>query len=187
MPAHLTLAEAVVALRSGGVIAYPTEAVWGLGCDPFDADAVRRLLRIKQREESKGLILIAASLAQIDQLIDTAALPSERLQSVLATWPGPHTWLLPCTSVVPAWLRGSHTTLALRVSAHPGVVALCEAFGGPLVSTSANPAGHEPAREAAALDPALMGQIDGVLDGVTGGLATPTPIRDAATGTVLRA
>ena len=187
MPVRLTLAEAIVALRSGGVIAYPTEAVWGLGCDPFDAVAVRRLLRIKQREESKGLILIAANFSQVAPLIDTAALPRERLQAVLPTWPGPHTWLLPCTSVVPAWLRGIHTTLALRVSAHPGVVALCEAFGGPIVSTSANLAGHEPARDADTLDPALLEQIDGVLDGVTGDLTAPTPIRDAASGTVLRA
>ena len=186
MMSRLTIAEAVAVLRNGGVIAYPTEAVWGLGCDPFDAVAVRRLLGIKQREESKGLILIAANLAQIAPLIDTDALLPERMQAVLATWPGPHTWLLPCTSVVPSWLRGIHTTLALRVSAHPGVVALCEAFGGPIVSTSANPAGHEPARDAAALDPALLEQIDGVLDGVTGGLPAPTPIRDAASGMVLR-
>jgi L-threonylcarbamoyladenylate synthase len=186
MSAHLTIPQAAAALRSGGVIAYPTEAVWGLGCDPFDQAAVRRLLRIKQREESKGLILIAADLSQIAALIDTDALPSERLHEVLATWPGPHTWLLPCTPAVPEWLRGIHTTLALRVTAHPAVVALCEAFGGPIVSTSANPAGHEPARDVDALDPTLLDQIDGVLEGSTGDLASPTPIRDAASGVVLR-
>ena len=187
MTSRLTLAEAVAALRSGGVIAYPTEAVWGLGCDPFDAVAVRRLLRIKQREESKGLIVIAANLAQIAPLIDADALQIERLQAVLASWPGPHTWLLPCAQAVPAWLRGMHATLALRVSAHPTVVALCEAFGGPMVSTSANRAGHAPARDVDALDPALLALIDGVVEGSTGDLPAPTPIRDAASGTVLRA
>ncbi len=186
MSARLTIEQAVAALHRGGVIAYPTEAVWGLGCDPFDAVAVRRLLRIKQREESKGLILIAANLAQIAPLIDADALPPERMQAVLATWPGPHTWLLPCTPPVPAWLRGAHATLALRVSAHPAVVALCETFGGPLVSTSANLSGHEPTRDADALSPALLEQTDGLLEGRTGDLATPTPIRDAASGTVLR-
>jgi L-threonylcarbamoyladenylate synthase len=186
MSVHLTIPQAVAALRSGGVIAYPTEAVWGLGCDPFDQAAVRRLLRIKQRAESKGLILIAADLSQIAPLIDTDVLPRERLHAVMATWPGPHTWLLPCTPAVPEWLRGIHPTLALRVTAHPTVIALCEAFGGPIVSTSANRAGHEPARDADALDPALLDQIDGVLDGSTGGLAAPTPIRDAASGTVVR-
>jgi L-threonylcarbamoyladenylate synthase len=186
MSARLTIAQAIAALRNGGVIAYPTEAVWGLGCDPFDAAAVRRLLRIKQRDVAKGLILIASSLSQIAPLIDTDPLPPERLQAVLSTWPGPHTWLMPCTPGVPAWLRGMHATLALRVTAHPTVIALCDAFGGPIVSTSANLAGHEPARDADALDPMLLEQIDGVLEGGIGDLAGPTPIRDAASGTELR-
>ena len=186
MSARLSIPQAVTALRAGGVIAYPTEAVWGLGCDPFNADAVRRLLTIKQRPESKGLILVSADLAQIASFIDLDALPIERLKEVRATWPGPHTWLLPCPSRIPAWLRGTHATIALRITAHTRVAALCNAFGGPIVSTSANLTGHEPARTIEELDPALLAQIDGVLDGVTGGLAAPTPIRDALSGTVLR-
>jgi L-threonylcarbamoyladenylate synthase len=187
MAATLTLDAAVAALHRGGVIAYPTEAVWGLGCDPFDAVAVRRLLAIKQREESKGLILIAANLAQIALLIDRDVLPPARIAAVLASWPGPHTWLLPCTTLVPDWLRGEHATLALRVTAHVGAAALCAAFGGPLVSTSANVAGRAPARTRDGLDPALLAQLGGVLDGATGGLDAPTTIRDAASGTLLRA
>ncbi|MEO8742275.1 MAG: Sua5/YciO/YrdC/YwlC family protein [Lysobacteraceae bacterium] len=187
MPTHLTVEQAAIALRNGGTIAYPTEAVWGLGCDPFNESAVRRLLEIKQRDVSKGLILIAARLAQLAPLIDTEALPPERMQAVLHSWPGPHTWLMPCTARVPAWLRGVHTTLALRVSAHPTVIALCDAFGGPLVSTSANLSGNDPVRDDSALDPNLLTRIDGVLEGSTGGLETPTPIRDAATGMILRA
>ncbi len=187
MAAHFDIPQAVAALRRGGVIAYPTEAVWGLGCDPFNAIAVRRLLRIKQRDECKGLILVSADLAQIASFIDLDALPMERLKAVRATWPGPYTWVLPCPSRVPEWLRGAHPTIALRISAHRRVAALCNAFGGPIVSTSANLAGREPARTIDALDPALLAQIDGLLDGITGGLETPTPIRDAASGTVLRA
>ena len=187
MPTHLTIEQAIAALRDGGTIAYPTEAVWGLGCDPFNEAAVLQLLDIKQRDVSKGLILIAARLAQLAPLIDTEALPPERMHAVLHSWPGPHTWLMPCTARVPAWLRGAHATLALRVSAHPTVFALCDAFGGPLVSTSANLSGNDPVRDSAALDPNLLSRIDGVLEGSTGGLETPTPIRDAATGTILRA
>lgn len=183
----LTLDGAVAVLHRGGVIAYPTEAVWGLGCDPFDASAVRRLLAIKQRAESKGLILIAANLAQVASLIDRNALPPARIRAVLATWPGPHTWLLPCTPLVPHWLRGEHATLALRVTAHPQSAALCSAFDGPLVSTSANLAATAPARSRGELDPALMAQLDGVFDGPIGDLSAPTPIRDAASGTLLRA
>ena len=187
MSITLTLDAAVAALHSGGVIAYPTEAVWGLGCDPFDETAVRRLLRIKQRGASKGLILIAANLAQIASLIDRNALPPARMAVVLASWPGPHTWLLPCTSLVPGWLRGDHPTLALRVTAHRQAAALCAAFGGPLVSTSANLAAAAPARTRAELDRTLLAQLEGVLDGDTDGLTTPTPIRDAASGLLLRA
>jgi L-threonylcarbamoyladenylate synthase len=169
------------------VLAYPTEAVWGLGCDPFDPNAVRRLLRIKQREESKGLILVAADLAQIASFIDLDAVPSERLRFVRASWPGPHTWVLPCPPKVPGWLRGKHGTIALRISAHKRVVALCNGFGGPIVSTSANLQGRPAPRSIEDLDPALLEQIDGVLEGITGGLEAPTPIRDALSGTVLRA
>ncbi len=178
---------AAAVLHRGGVIAYPTEAVWGIGCDPFDEWAVLRLLAIKQRPVGKGLILIAASLAQIEPLIDRTSLASEQLDTVLASWPGPHTWLLPCKTDVPQWLRGTHSTLALRVSSHPVVAALCDAFGGPLVSTSANLSGHPPVRRREALDRNLLDQLDGVVPGDTGSLTAPTPIRDAATGDVIRA
>jgi L-threonylcarbamoyladenylate synthase len=187
MSALLDPEEAAAALRRGGLIVYPTEAVWGLGCDPFDAAAVRRLLVLKQRPQAKGMILVGASLDQFEALIDLAALPAARRGAVLATWPGPHTWTVPCTTRVPETLRGDHATLAMRISAHPDVIAVCRAFGGPLVSTSANPAGEPPPRRRADLDPNLLAGVDGILDGETGGLERPTPIRDALSGEVLRA
>src|SRR6218665_315978 len=97
MPTPLSINEAAIRLKSGGVIAYPTEAVWGLGCDPFDETAVMRLLAIKQRPVDKGLILIAADLAQLQPLLDLPAMPETRLAEVLASWPGPHTWVLPAS------------------------------------------------------------------------------------------
>src|SRR5690606_34913449 len=109
---HLTPADAATALRAGGVIAYPTEAVWGLGCDPFDEAAVLRLLAIKQRPVDKGLILIAANAAQLDGLADWDALPRERRDAVLASWPGPHTWIVPATARVPRWITGAHAGVA---------------------------------------------------------------------------
>jgi len=184
---RLSPVEAATVLHAGGVIAYPTEAVWGLGCDPFDEAAVLRLLAVKERPVDKGLILIAASVAQLDGLADWDALPRERRDDVLATWPGPHTWIVPATPRVPRWITGAHDGVALRVSAHPVVVALCEAFGGVLVSTSANPAGAPPPRTAAGLDPALLAAIDGHVPGDTGNLPRPTPIRDARSGAGLRA
>lgn len=184
---HLAPAEAAAALKRGAVIACPTEAVWGLSCDPFAEAAVGRLLAIKQRPLDKGLILVAAASAQFDGLADWNALPPARRDAVLATWPGPHTWIVPATSRVPRWITGTHAGVALRVSAHPVVAALCEAFGGALVSTSANPAGAPPPRRVAEFEPALLSALDGVVDGDVGDLPRPTPIRDARSGAELRA
>jgi L-threonylcarbamoyladenylate synthase len=186
MVAALTPTAAAALLRRGGVIAYPTEGVWGLGCDPFDEAAVLRLLALKQREVDKGVILVAGARDAFDTLLDWDALPAARREAVLATWPGPHTWVVPATRRVPAWITGRHDGVAVRVSAHPVVVALCTAFAGPLVSTSANRAGAPAPRRRADLDPGLLAHTDGWVEGETGVLATPTPIRDARSGAVLR-
>lgn len=187
MPNPLAIADAAAALKLGRILAYPTEAVWGLGCDPFDETAVMHLLAIKQRPVDKGLILIAGALAQFDGLLDWDALPTDRSEAVFASWPGPHTWVVPATGRVPHWITGAHDGVAVRVSAHPAVVALCAAFGGPLVSTSANRSGEPPVFRREQLDPALLAAIDGVCAGETGGLSSPTAIRDARSGAQLRA
>ena len=184
---RLAPAAAASLLRSGGVLAYPTEAVWGLGCDPFDEAAVLRLLAIKQRPVDKGVILVGGRLAHFDGLLDWSRVPAERVVEVQTQWPGPRTWIVPTTARVPRWITGTHDGVAVRVSAHPAVVALCAAFGGPIVSTSANVAGAPPAFARDALDVELLARLDGITGGETGGLAAPTPIRDARTGRQLRA
>jgi L-threonylcarbamoyladenylate synthase len=183
----LAPSEAAGLLHAGGVIAYPTESVWGLGCDPFDEGAVRRLLAIKQRPVDKGLILIAASLPQLDGLVDWDALPVVRRDAVFASWPGPHTWVVPATARTPRWITGAHDSVAVRVSAHRVVVALCNAFGGVLVSTSANPAGLPAPHALSSIAPGLLAALDGSLIGETSGLPRPTPIRDARSGAEIRA
>ncbi|ASK98085.1 Sua5/YciO/YrdC/YwlC family protein [Xanthomonas campestris pv. merremiae] len=182
----LDLGRAVAALTQGGVIAYPTEAVWGLGCDPRQQAAMMRLLEIKRRPVEKGVIVVASSVDVLRDWVDIEALEPARRQDVLTSWPGPHTWILPITDRAPRWVTGEHDGLAVRISAHPVVAALCGAWGAPLVSTSANLAGEPPARSRAALDPALLTTIDGVVDGETGALAQPTQIRDARSGQILR-
>jgi L-threonylcarbamoyladenylate synthase len=184
---RLTPDAAAALLRKGGVVAYPTEAVWGLGCDPFDEAAVRRLLAIKQRPVDKGVILVGADLAQFDGLLDWSRLPAERVIAVQSQWPGPRTWIVPATPRIPKWITGEHEGVAVRVSDHPVVVALCTAFAGPIVSTSANLAGEPPAFGFESLSPDVIAGVDGVLAGETGGLHAPTAIRDAATGAELRA
>lgn len=179
--------EAARALHAGAVIAYPTEAVWGLGCDPMDEAAVRRLLDIKQREVAKGLILVAADEAQLARFIDIDALDAAQRGEVRASWPGPHTWIVPASSKAPRWITGTHDGIAVRVSAHPQVITLCRVFGGALVSTSANLTGQPAATCRDQLDGALLARIDGVCEGETGGRSAPSVIRDARSGAVLRA
>lgn len=182
----LDIAAAVTQLRQGGIIAYPTEGVWGLGCDPADAAAVQRLLAIKQRPVEKGLILIAADEVQLSPFIDLSALTAAQRDRVRVTWPGAATWIVPASAAAPAWITGAHAGIAVRVSAHAPVVALCRAFAGALVSTSANRAGQPAPACRAELDPAILDRIDGCLHGETAGSGRPTPIRDAVSGLPLR-
>lgn len=174
-------------IKSGGVVAYPTEGVWGLGCDPRNEAAVMHVLSIKQRDVSRGMILIAADESQLTPFIDLSALTEPARTRVRETWPGPHTWIVPASVWAPKWITGKHKGIAVRVSAHPAVIALCNAFGGALVSTSANLSGESAVTTATALDPRVLALIEGVVEGETGGLSTPTPIRDAITGETLRA
>ncbi len=185
LPAAFKLREAVHALRRGGVIAYPTEAVYGLGCNPLDPDAVARLLSLKQRPAAKGVILIASDFAQLQPYL--APLDGALQQQVSASWPGPVTWLLPARSDTPYWLRGGHDSLAVRVTAHPAAAALCAAFGGAIVSTSANIGGQRPARSPLAVRRVFGDQLDFILHAPLGGLDRPTEIRDGRSGRVVRA
>jgi len=181
------VASAVYALRGGGVIAYPTESVYGLGCDPHNADAVARLFALKQRPPTQGVLLIAADFSQVEKYIDLASTPVDALARARATWPGPHTWVFPRATATPVWLAGAHAGIALRVTAHAQAAALCRAFGGALVSTSANRHGDPPAQTADDVRAAFGDDLRYILDGPTGGLARPTPIRDAISGDQLRA
>lgn len=180
------LQTAATALRTGGVVAYPTEAVYGLGCDPHDHAAFERVFALKQRPPTQGVLLIAADFAQVEKYIDLAGVPADALARVRASWPGPHTWVLPRSACVPDWIAGSHTGIALRVTAHPLAAALCRAFGGALVSTSANRHGEPPARTADTVRAAFGGEVAYILDGAVGGLERPTPIRDAISGELIR-
>ncbi len=166
------------------MVAYPTEAVFGLGCDPRDSIAVERILRMKHRDVSKGLILIAADPAQLAPWVED--LSAQRMTEIRASWPGPHTWLLPARPRTPEWLRGRFDTLAVRVTAHPLAAGLCRAYGGAIVSTSANRSDRPPARTALQVRLALTPPPDYILAGSCAGARRPSMIRDGLTGQVLR-
>ncbi|WP_430391869.1 L-threonylcarbamoyladenylate synthase [Dyella sp. 20L07] len=190
MTARFTLADldaAAALLRNGGVLAYPTEAVFGLGCDPHDQQAFERLFALKQRPPTQGVLLIAADVTQVQRYIDLSAVPSTVMSEVLASWPGPNTWIFPRSPDVPDWVAGAHAGIALRVTAHAPAAALCRAFGGALVSTSANPHGSPPARSVATLEAYFGDALDGLLDAPLGDQQRPTVIRDALSGAIIRA
>ncbi|MFO7602743.1 MAG: Sua5/YciO/YrdC/YwlC family protein [Gammaproteobacteria bacterium] len=185
-PADESIQEAVAALRRGGIIAYPTEAVFGLGCDPRQPHSIQRLLDIKQRPAAKGLILIASTVAQLVPYLDLSQLSAARWQEIQSCWPGPVTWLVPAAAQVGAEIRGVHTSVAVRVSAHARVQALCDAFDGAIISTSANLSGQPPARSAAQTRAQLGERLDYILPGEVGGARNPSEIRDARSGKIIR-
>jgi L-threonylcarbamoyladenylate synthase len=182
-PWQLRLARAVI--RSGGLIAYPTEAVYGLGCHPLDAEAVSRLLELKQRPVHKGLILIADTPESLYPYL--GEIPTTPWQRMHQSWPGPTTWIVPASEKTPKWLTGAHDSLAVRVTDHPLASALCRIAGTPLVSTSANLSQHPPAQTALEVYLRCGLGVDLVVHGDTGGLSRPTVIRDALSETLVRA
>ena len=175
---------AAAAVAAGRVVAYPTEAVWGLGCNPFNRHACAQILKLKRRPERKGVILVAANIEQLAFLLE--GLPEAALTQALASWPGPNTWLVPHNQRIPTWVTGEHATVAVRVSAHPLVQALCLASGGPLVSTSANPQGLPPARTGFRARVYFGDQVV-YAPGLVNPTARPSTIRDLITGATLRA
>lgn len=176
--------EAVRQLASGGVIAYPTETVYGLGCDPFNGHAVLRLIDLKQRSIDQGLILVASRFEQLQPLLLPLSTVTRR--RITQARKSPVTWVLPCHPEIPFWLRGKHDSLAVRVSSHPVTAALCERWDGPLVSSSANVHGKPPATNPLAVRKAFNGQLDYILHGPHAGTNRPSEIRNGLTGELLR-
>ena len=179
------LREAARRLHGGEIVAYPTEAVYGLGCDPRQSEALERLIARKGRAAHKGFIVIASRLAWLEEL---AILPQNPMrQVILDSWPGPVTWVLPVRFGLPGLLTGGRPTLAVRLTAHPMARALSEAAGMALVSTSANPSKRPPARNALQVRRFFFrDKKPFVLGGAVGNLTTPTQIRHGATGAILR-
>jgi L-threonylcarbamoyladenylate synthase len=178
--------QALHALKSGEVIAYPTEGVFGVGCDPDSPEAIEKLLQLKQRPVEKGLILIAASYEQLLPYIDESQLTAEQLLQIKSTWPGPVTWVVPASSKVSKWVSGQFDTIAVRVTDHPLVQQLCNAYGKPLTSTSANLTGQPSCMTTEEVEEQLGDKLVAILRGATGGRNKPSEIRDAKTLQVLR-
>jgi len=173
-------------IKQGGVVAYPTEAVYGLGCDPDNDVAIRRLLALKRRPWQKGLILVASDYQQLLPYIDESKLTNEQLNKVFVKWPGPFTFIMPIKPGLSNLLCGSFNSLAVRVSSHPTIKSICQSIGKPLVSTSANHAGEPPAMNSEEIIAKFDGEIDALIAGSLGAERKPSTIVDAISGKVLR-
>ena len=180
----LDTATAVTHLRAGNVIAYPTEAVYGLGCDPASETAIRKLLTLKDRHESAGFVLIASEYSQLQPWI--ADINESLINKAMQTWPGPVTWLIPRAAGVPDYVAGNHDTIAIRITAHEPSRELCTAFGSALVSTSANHTANRPARSVEEVNDYFGHDIKGILAGPLGGAENPSEIRDLISGNIIR-
>lgn len=176
-------AELRAYLTRGGLIAYPTESCYGLGCDPRNKRALKRLIALKGRDAGKGLLLIADHFRRLRRFV--AALPPADLARMKRSWPGPVTWVVPASTACPPLLTGGRSTIAVRVTAHPVAARLCRMLGMALVSTSANKSGQKPARTAAQCRRAFGARVR-VIEGRTGARKRPSTLIDLASGTVLR-
>ncbi len=177
------LSIAVEALKSGGVIAYPTESCFGLGCDPTKPEAIKKIISIKQRSADKGLILIAANTLQATEYV---TIEGSQKQSITESWPGPNTWLLAPKESAHPLLRGEFPLQAMRVTAHDIANQLCDAFGGAIVSTSANLASQAMLTHIDDVSHYFGDQLDVILDAPIGNDTSPSTIRNGLTGEILR-
>lgn len=181
---HVEILEAAEIIIGGGVIAYPTEAVWGLGCDPFSEQAVSKILSLKLRPVDKGLILIGSCADHFSQYL--CGLEPKYLQLFATPLSQPTTWLVPDNGFAPRWIVGNHSTVALRITRHPVVSALCNTFGGAIVSTSANPRGLPAAITQIKVDEYFAESLDFYAPGDVLGASRESEIKNLLTGEVIR-
>jgi L-threonylcarbamoyladenylate synthase len=177
------ISEAAASIEAGGVIACPAEAVWGLSCDPWNLSAVAFLCEMKQRALSKGVIVASGDVAHFAPLLD--ALDDDGRSRVLSSWPGPVTWLVPNRGYFPSWVTGESNEVAIRVTSAPALSCLCRELGGPVVTTSANWAGAQPARHLFQVRRYFGSEI-AVVPGEVNLAGKPSTIKRIKTGEVLR-
>ncbi len=180
------LSKETQALVDGGVIVYPTEAVWGIGCDPKNQSAVETLLQLKNRPMDKGLILIANDYGQLLPFVADNKIPMHKRADIFSRWPGPVTWLLPAAEDAPVWVTGGSDLIAVRVTDHPTVKRICREFGGPIVSTSANITGQPTPETISEVETVFGTGVTAYVDEALGGNNQPSQIIHGFTGEVMR-
>ena len=170
-------------LHDGEIIIYPTESIYGIGCDPWNESSVNKIYEIKNRPSNKPMIIVGSDIAQIEKLVDVRSLN----RSVIDSWPGHSTWLIPSNKNCPPWLKDAITAkVAIRISEHETVKKLCIDFGKPLISTSANLSEALPSKDKAEIAKIFSSSIEYIVEGSLGGSESPSIIRDMLTGEIVR-
>ena len=179
------LKQQALAIRHGAVFAYPTDTIWGLGCLPASAAAVHRIVKIKRRPLTKGLILLSSSIDYCHDYID-ADFYCQHYPQISQPAAQPTTWLIPAGRDCPDWLNGGSDRIAIRLTrlAHIGI--LCDTLQAPLVSTSANISGRRPARNSYLIHKQFQAAVDFIIDGIACPAQQASRIIDLQSGTVLR-
>ena len=172
--------------HQGGIIAYPTEAVFGLGCDPDNEQAIEKLLALKKRSKEKGLILIAGNYSQLLPYVDDEAIPQDKRFAVLSRWPGHVTQLFPANKKLLPIIHGAFDTVAVRITEHPEIVNLCKQTGKPIISTSANLSGEPTVTTWQEVELLIPQQLGYIIKGQTLGVTMPSKIINALSGAVIR-
>lgn len=181
----ITLCAKVI--NDGGVVICPTEGIYGFSASINNDKAILRIIDIKKRDEKKGLIVVSSSFEMLDGLIEINKLPPFIINNIKSSWPGHHTWILPCTDKVSQILTGGRNSIAVRVSAFDTLKKLCDKVGSPIVSTSANISGYDPINTIEALHKSFGSDVDYILDMPCGGALKASTIHDALTNTIIRA
>lgn len=181
----MNFTEIAEKLKQNQVVAYPTEAVFGLGCNPLSESAVKKLLDLKRRPMEKGLILVAPNLAYLLPFVDSERLSADQIRRLTASYPHPVTWVVPAKTGTPELIRGQFNNIAVRISDHPAIAELCRLTGFALTSTSANLSGLPPCKSADEVR-SQFGEFFPVLDYSVGKAEKPSEIRDLLTDQLFR-
>ncbi len=184
MPSQSQINKAVETIQIGGVIAYATEAVYGLGCDPENDQAIQKILDLKGRDAKQGFILIASQISHVEKYL--GELSPQEIKLLEQTWPEPTTLILTANESVSDLITGGRKTVAVRITTHHDTKSLCEALGHALISTSANKSGQPAMTHAWQIQQQFSDGIDYLFPSALGGESKPSTIIDAKSGKILR-
>lgn len=167
-------------IKNGGNAIYPTEGIYGIGCDPFNESSVENIFKVKGRDLTKNFIILASNINYLKRIIDNNFFKSKALIDGSFT-----TWVIPTNKDCPPWLT-TNKSIAIRITNHPVVNELCLNLGGPIISTSANCSNHKYINDITTIENIFDGKIDCIVKGQLGNEKKSSIIKNILTNEILR-